>query len=50
MPAAQLERLQQDILDLANYAKKLEKRGSTDRVAKILEKKTFLEERLALQN
>lgn len=50
MPAAQLERLKQDIEDLATYAKVLEKRGLVDRVHKILEKKTFLEERLEAYN
>lgn len=47
MPAAQLERLMNDISELGSYAQKLKKKGQLDRVIKILEKKSFLEERLA---
>jgi|TARA_E500000178_G_C16838512_1_gene669458 uncharacterized membrane protein (DUF106 family) len=47
MPAIQLERLKNDISELENYIKKLTKKGQIDRVSKLLEKKTFLEERLA---
>jgi len=47
MPAIQLERLKNDIMLLEAYIRKLTKRGQLDRVTKLLEKKTFLEERLA---
>mgnify|MGYP001189911387 FL=1 len=47
MPAIQLERLKNDIMLLEAYIRKLTKRGHLDRVTKLLEKKTFLEERLA---
>jgi len=47
MPAIQLERLKNDIALLDSYIRKLTKRGHLDRVTKLLEKKTFLEERLA---
>jgi len=47
MPAIQLERLKNDIVLLDSYIRKLIKRGHLDRVTKLLEKKTFLEERLA---
>ena len=47
MPAIQLERLRNDILELDVYIKKLEIRGSLDRVKKLYEKKNFLKERLA---
>jgi hypothetical protein len=47
MPAIQLERLKNDISELDNYINKLTKKGLTDRVSKLLEKKNFLEERLA---
>lgn len=47
MPAIQLERLKNDIVLLEAYISKLTKRGHLDRVTKLLEKKTFLEERLA---
>ena len=47
MPAIQLERLKNDIIELDSYISKLRSRGSLDRVNKLLEKKSFLEERLA---
>jgi len=47
MPAIQLERLMNDISELDNYIHKLKQKGQLDRVTKLLEKKTFLEERLA---
>lgn len=47
MPAKQLERLRNDILELDKYITKLKTRGSAARVSKLLEKKIFLEERLA---
>ena len=47
MPAIQLVRLKNDIVLLEAYIRKLTKRGLLDRVTKLLEKKTFLEERLA---
>lgn len=47
MPAIQLERLRNDILELDQYISKLKTRGSLDRVKKLLEKKSFLEERLS---
>lgn len=47
MPQAQIERLQQDAAAMGKYAEKLKKRGLMDRVSKILEKKQFLDRRLA---
>lgn len=47
MPAIQLERLKNDISELESYINKLTKKGQLDRVTKLLEKKTFLEERVA---
>jgi len=47
MPAIQLERLRNDILELDQYISKLKSRGSFDRVKILYEKKNFLEERLA---
>ena len=47
MPAIQLERLHNDILELESFISKLKARGSLDRVAILLKKKLFLEERLA---
>mgnify|MGYP003128774887 len=47
MPAVQLERLRNDIIELNSFIEKLKSRGSVDRVHKLLKKKLFLEERLA---
>jgi hypothetical protein len=47
MPAVQLERLRNDIIELDSFIEKLKSRGSVDRVNKLLKKKLFLEERLA---
>lgn len=43
----QLERLHQDVQELEHYIKKLQKRGSTDRAAKIASKKQFLIKHIA---
>jgi len=50
MTAIQLDRLKQDSIELNNYAQKLEKRGMIDRMVKILEKKKFLDQRIAAIN
>lgn len=50
MTAIQLDRLKQDSIELNNYAQKLEKRGMIDRMVKILEKKQFLDQRIAAIN
>tara|TARA_A100001035_G_C27638257_1_gene433327 strand:- start:523 stop:672 length:150 start_codon:yes stop_codon:yes gene_type:complete len=47
MTAIQLERLEQDVIELDRYADKLKRRGLIDRMKKILEKKDFLERRIA---
>lgn len=47
MTAIQLDRLRQDSIELKNYARKLEKRGMIDRMVKILEKKEYLDQRIA---
>lgn len=47
MTAIQLDRLRQDSIELNNYARKLEKRGMIDRMVKILEKKEYLDQRIA---
>jgi hypothetical protein len=47
MTAIQLERLEQDVVELDRYAQKLKRRGLIDRMKKILEKKDFLERRIA---
>lgn len=47
MTAIQLDRLRQDSIELNNYAQKLEKRGMIDRMVKILEKKEYLDQRIA---
>lgn len=44
---AQLERLTQDVRDLDAYIKKLQKKGQTDRVAKLCYKRKFLSDTIA---
>ena len=43
---AQLNRLKQDIVELDQYIKKLEKRGKKDLVPKILRKREYLKKHL----
>jgi len=47
MTATQLERLKQDSQDLGDYAAKLQKKGLVERVTKILEKRAFIDKRIA---
>lgn len=47
MVLAQLERLKKDVNELEIYARKLEKKGNKDRMAKILKKQDFLKRRIA---
>ena len=47
MPAAQLERLISDSKELALYAQRVKRKGFIERMAKILEKKSFLDKRIA---
>lgn len=47
MVLAQLERLKKDSKELEIYARKLEKKGNTDRMNKILKKQDFLDRRIA---
>jgi hypothetical protein len=47
MTAIQLERLKQDSIELESYANKLKKRGMLERVKLILEKRAFVERRIA---
>ena len=47
MTAIQLDRLKQDSIELENYANKLKRKGLLDRVKLIMEKREFLERRIA---
>lgn len=44
---AQLERLTQDVKELDAYIRKLQKKGQTDRVAKLCHKRKFLSDTIA---
>ena len=47
MTAIQLERLKQDSIELETYAKKLKRKGLIDRMKKVLEKRAYLDRRIA---
>jgi len=47
MTATQLERLKQDSMELESYANKLKRKGLLDRMKKILEKRSFIDRRIA---
>lgn len=47
MTAIQLDRLRQDSIELNDYAQKLKQRGAMERMTKILEKKAYLDRRIA---
>lgn len=47
MTHTQLQKLKKDSIDLTNYARKLEKKGLVERMKMILEKRAFLEKRIA---
>tara|TARA_B100000902_G_scaffold63070_1_gene69942 strand:+ start:8119 stop:8274 length:156 start_codon:yes stop_codon:yes gene_type:complete len=47
MTAIQLERLKQDSMELETYAEKLKKKGLIDRMKKVLQKRAFLDRRIA---
>ena len=47
MTHTQLQKLKQDSTDLTNYARKLERKGLVERMKMILEKRAFLEKRIA---
>lgn len=47
MTAIQVNRLKQDSVELEAYALKLQRRGLLDRMRKILEKKEFLDKKIA---
>jgi hypothetical protein len=47
MTTAQLERLKKDSNDLQTYAEKLKRKGLINRMKKILEKRAFLNQRIA---
>ena len=47
MTAIQLERLKQDSVELETYANKLKRRGFLQRLKLIMEKREFLERRIA---
>ena len=47
MTTAQLERLKKDSHELQTYAEKLKKKGLISRMKKILEKRAFLDQRIA---
>ena len=47
MTATQLDRLKQDVTELEKYAKILRKKGLLERASKILEKRDFIDRRIA---
>jgi hypothetical protein len=47
MTATQLDRLKQDVTELEKYAKILIKKGLKERAGKILEKRDFIDRRIA---
>jgi len=47
MTAIQLERLKKDSVELETYAKKLKRKGLIQRMKLIMEKRDFLERRIA---
>jgi translation initiation factor 2 beta subunit (eIF-2beta)/eIF-5 len=47
MISAQIERLKRDSRELTTYGKKLEKKGRTDLVHKIMLKKKFIDQHIA---
>ncbi len=47
MTHTQLQKLKKDSTDLTNYARKLERKGLVERMKMILEKRAFLERRIA---
>lgn len=46
MISSQIERLRKDSRELSQYANKLEKKGRTDLVYKILKKQAFIEQHI----
>lgn len=46
MISSQIERLRKDSRELSQYANKLEKKGRTDLVHKILKKQAFIEQHI----
>ena len=50
MTAIQLERLKQDSFELKHYADILKKRGLFERMKKILEKREYIDRRIAENN
>lgn len=47
MTTMQIERLKQDSHELTSYANMLEKRGLLERMKKILEKRAFIDRKIA---